>query len=99
MSELKYDKHKTQRTTTNNTTTQQGTTTTPGVVAVYLLYSLSFSLTNKVTMASRDLTSAFIERRSAANLRRRTGENVGGGSRMKPFGKNTSTTSIISVQY
>lgn len=37
-------------------------------------------------MASRDLTSAFIERRSAANLRRRTGENVGGGSRMKPFG-------------
>lgn len=37
------------------------------------------------TMASRDLTSAFIERRNAANLRRRTSDNSG-GSRMKPFG-------------
>lgn len=36
-------------------------------------------------MASRDLTTAFIERRTAANLRRRTSEN-GNGSRMKPFG-------------
>jgi len=43
-------------------------------------------------MASRDLTSAFIERRSAANLRRRTGDNVG-GSRMKPFGENSNTSS------
>ena len=48
-------------------------------------------------MASRDLTSAFIERRSAANLRRRTGENVGGGSRMKPFGKNTTSTTNTDV--
>jgi len=36
-------------------------------------------------MASRDLTAAFIERRAASNLRRRTGDNVG-GSIMKPFG-------------
>mmetsp|Transcript_5786 Transcript_5786/g.8133 ORF Transcript_5786/g.8133 Transcript_5786/m.8133 type:complete len:317 (-) Transcript_5786:247-1197(-) len=35
-------------------------------------------------MASRDLTAAFVERRSAANIRRRTGDH--GGSRMKPFG-------------
>jgi len=49
-------------------------------------------------MASRDLTSLFIEKRNAANLRRRSSESnsvgsggVGGsgngGSRMKPFGK------------
>jgi len=37
---------------------------------------------NLITMASRDLTAAFIERRSAANLRRRSGDG-----RMKPFGK------------
>jgi len=36
-------------------------------------------------MASRDLTSAFIERRTASNLRRRTADNVN-GPRMKPFG-------------
>ena len=37
-------------------------------------------------MASRDLTAAFIERRNAANIRRRSSDNAG-GSRMKPFGK------------
>eukprot|EP01083_Nonionella_stella_P090036 251530_1 len=35
-------------------------------------------------MASRDLTAAFVERRSASNIRRRTGDH--GGSRVKPFG-------------
>jgi hypothetical protein len=38
-------------------------------------------------MASRDLTAAFIERRTAAHLRRRGGEYTGGSSRMKPFGE------------
>ena len=37
-------------------------------------------------MASRDLTAAFIERRTAANIRRRTGDVGNGGSRIKPFG-------------
>lgn len=37
-------------------------------------------------MASRDLTVAFIERRSASKIRRRSGENVNGSSRIKPFG-------------
>jgi hypothetical protein len=38
-------------------------------------------------MASRDLTAAFIERRTAAHLRRRGSEYaVGGSGRMKPFG-------------
>lgn len=36
-------------------------------------------------MASRDLTASFIERRTAANIRRRTGDGMV-GSRMKPFG-------------
>lgn len=37
-------------------------------------------------MASRDLTSAFMDRRNAANVRRR---DAGGstGSRLKPFGE------------
>ena len=39
-------------------------------------------------MASRDLTAAFNERRTASNLRRRSGDGVvAGGARMKPFGK------------
>merc|ERR1719223_546907 len=38
-------------------------------------------------MATRDLTSAFIERRSAANIRRRSSNNGSTNtSRMKPFG-------------
>lgn len=37
-------------------------------------------------MASRDLTAAFVERRTAAKIRRRTGDGMV-GSRMKPFGK------------
>lgn len=40
-------------------------------------------------MASRDLTAAFIERRTAANIRRRTGDGMV-GSRIKPFGEKSS---------
>lgn len=53
-------------------------------------------------MASRDLTSAFIERRNAANLRRRSSENNGvgvgggGGSKMKPFGMSSLLVVVSS---
>jgi len=37
-------------------------------------------------MASRDLTATFIERRTAANVRRRTSSKSGSTSRLSPFG-------------
>jgi len=37
-------------------------------------------------MASRDLTTVFVDRRNAANLRRRSSAENKGSSRMKPFG-------------
>ena len=48
--------------------------------------SLQSIINNIKRMASRDLTAAFIERRNAANIRRRSSDNAG-GSRMKPFGE------------
>ncbi|GFH60584.1 syntaxin 16 [Chaetoceros tenuissimus] len=49
-------------------------------------------------MASRDLTAAFIERRTAANIRRRTGDVGNGGSRIKPFGISKGLDSDIMME-
>lgn len=56
------------------------------------LVSAPFTTTLLTTMASRDLTSAFLDRRSATNRRRRAGgSSIGGGSKVVPFGKLLET--------
>ena len=48
-------------------------------------------------MASRDLTSTFIERRSVTNRRRRASGGTTSSSNVAPFGKYCKVVSILQI--